>query len=229
MMIKRKLHQVAKDFNVSSIALISMLNTMGYKVNNHMAPIDDETLEIIKNKFEEQKEEIRKNYALKRKWKEESDRKLGVTAKSPREGEGVGGGGVGSKKKKKWKTKPLEINQKEIKDNIKKTLAKIGSGDKIAKKKYRVKLAEKTEIPEGAPKIKVSEFVSVSELAGLMNVKPVEVLTKALELGMMVTINQRLDHESIAMIADEFGFVVELLEEYSEDILEEETDETEQL
>jgi translation initiation factor IF-2 len=70
----------------------------------------------------------------------------------------------------------------------------------------------------------VSEFTTVGELAGLMDVPPTEVIKQCLQMGMMATINQRLDLDTITLVAYEFGFDVEELDEYIEEVLEE-TDE----
>ncbi len=74
--------------------------------------------------------------------------------------------------------------------------------------------------------LNVGEFISIGELAGLMNVLPAQVIAKCMELGMMVTINQRLDYETIALIADEFGFDAKLMDEYATDNLGQETVDT---
>ena len=67
--------------------------------------------------------------------------------------------------------------------------------------------------------IKVSEFIAVSELANLMNVPVGDVISKCIGLGLMVSINQRLDVETITLVADEFGFEVEFQKEYASEIL----------
>src|SRR5690606_15673562 len=72
---------------------------------------------------------------------------------------------------------------------------------------------------EAKRSLNVGEFVTIGELAGLMNVMPAQVIAKCMEMGMMVTINQRLDHETIAVIADEFGYEAHLMDEYAQDSL----------
>ncbi len=101
-----------------------------------------------------------------------------------------------------------------MKSNVNKVMATVSRSSQ--KVKYR---KEKIEIQKSDEKVilKVSEFITISELAGLMNTMPNLVIAKCMELGMMVTINQRLDHETIAIIADEFNYVVQLMDEYVED------------
>jgi translation initiation factor IF-2 len=79
---------------------------------------------------------------------------------------------------------------------------------------------------EGAKRVlNVSEFVTIGELAGLMNALPAQVIAKCMELGMMVTINQRLDHEIIGLVVDEFGFNAQLMDEYAQEAEASEGDE----
>ncbi|MFN3694410.1 MAG: translation initiation factor IF-2, partial [Ignavibacterium sp.] len=73
-------------------------------------------------------------------------------------------------------------------------------------------------------KIRVNEFIAVNELANLMNVPVGEVIAKCISMGLMVSINQRLDVETITLVADEFGFEVEFQKEYTADVLEDKPD-----
>ena len=118
--------------------------------------------------------------------------------------------------------KPEEkvIDQNEIQDKIKQTLAKLGNTTrgKSLKAKYRrnkrEEMAEKRAIQEGSEdhgKLQITEFISVSELANLMDVNFTDVISKCMSLGIMVSINQRLDAEVIELVASEFGFEVEFI------------------
>lgn len=122
------------------------------------------------------------------------------------------------KKKKGGKRfEPTELDEATISKNIKKTLSKVSK-----KKKY--KKEDKTSEPSSS-KIVISEFTSVSELAKLMNISATEIIGSFFKMGQMVTINQRLDKESLEMICMEFDFNVEFQEEYGTDILEEQVEE----
>jgi translation initiation factor IF-2 len=122
----------------------------------------------------------------------------------------------GKKKKEKKKFERPEVSEFQLKANIKKTLAKIGSGS--ARKKYK-KEAGSHEVEDTSDKqiLNVSEFVTAAELSNMMEKSVPEVIGKCLELGMFVTINQRLDFETIELIADEFGFSAQLMNEYASD------------
>ncbi len=96
------------------------------------------------------------------------------------------------------------------------------------KKRKKIKLEEQEKIVEEHEleqlKIKVTEFIAVNELANLMNVSVSDVISKCMGLGLMVSINQRLDSETITLVSDEFGFEVEFEEEYQADALEDTDD-----
>ncbi|MFP4162427.1 MAG: translation initiation factor IF-2 [Chitinispirillaceae bacterium] len=126
------------------------------------------------------------------------------------------------KKKGRHRNERPEIKEVELKANVKKTLAKIGSG--TSKKKYKKEAGAKEEQATEEKKIlNVAEFVTANELANMMNVGPSDVIAKCLELGMLVTINQRLDFETIELLVDEFGYTAKLMDEYApEDELEKE-------
>jgi translation initiation factor IF-2 len=127
-------------------------------------------------------------------------------------------------KKKGGKKKPErpEIDEMQLKANVKKTLAKIGSGSE--RKKYKKEARPKEDGTVEEKKIlNVSEFVTVAELANMMRAAVSEVIAKCLELGLFVTINQRLDFETIELVSDEFGFTAQLMSEYAT-----ETEETEE-
>ncbi|MBC7890451.1 MAG: translation initiation factor IF-2 [Ferruginibacter sp.] len=112
-----------------------------------------------------------------------------------------------------------EIDAKEIQDKIKETQAKLSGGGgrgKSLKAKYRKakrdEMAEQrgTEGEEGN-KLQVTEYISVSELAGLMEVSFADVISKCMNLGIMVSINQRLEADVIELVASEFNFEVEFI------------------
>lgn len=121
-----------------------------------------------------------------------------------------------------------EIDTKAIQDKIRETQAKLtgSTRSKNLKAKYRRnkrdEMAEKRAAAENAEQgntIQVTEFISVSELANLLNVSFAEVISKCMSLGIMVSINQRLDAEVIELVASEFGYDVEFinLEQESEE------------
>lgn len=141
------------------------------------------------------------------------------------------GGGKG-KQHDNRRTVDKEIDAKEIQDKIKETQAKLagasGRGKSLKAKYRREKRKEAAEAMEGSEitdnKLQVTEFVTVSELANLMDVNFTDIISKCMGLGLMVSINQRLDAEVIELVASEFGFEVEFtnLDDADEEIEEEE-------
>lgn len=126
-----------------------------------------------------------------------------------------------------------EPSEREIQEQIRKTLADLTSGSrKPSRAKYRKEkrqsvseaLEEQSRQEQEASKtLRVTEFISANDLASLMNVSVNDVIATCLNLGMFVSINQRLDAEAITIIADEFGYDVEFIsaEEETETIKEE--------
>lgn len=113
-----------------------------------------------------------------------------------------------------------EIDEKEIQDKIRETQAKLagaGGRGKSLKAKYRREKRQEMAEQAGAEdmqdnKLQLTEFISVSELASLMDVNFTDVISKCMGLGLMVSINQRLDAEVIELVAGEFGFDVEFID-----------------
>ena len=137
--------------------------------------------------------------------------------------------------------KPEEkiIDAKEIQEKLKQTQAKLagaGGRGKSLKAKYRKakreEMAEQMgEGAEGSNKLQVTEFISVSELAGLMDVSFADIISKCMSLGIMVSINQRLEADVIELVAGEFNFEVEFIgvDDAAELEVEEEEDNPEDL
>ncbi|MFW5756494.1 MAG: translation initiation factor IF-2, partial [Tangfeifania sp.] len=137
----------------------------------------------------------------------------------------------GSKKKKVQLKK--EVDDVEVQKQIKNTLARLTSKGKSKGSKYRrdkraavseKKQADFEKTQENKKMLKVTEFVSVSELANMMDANVNEVISTCMSLGLFVSINQRLDAETLSVVADEFGYKVEFV---SADI-QESIDETEE-
>lgn len=119
-----------------------------------------------------------------------------------------------------------EQQQEAVRQNVSRVMADLSK--KPVKKVYR---KEKAEGDTGDEKkiLKTSDFITVGELAGLMEQMPARVIAKCMEMGMMVTINARLDFETIQLLADEFGFEAQLMEEYEEEALGVEEEQEENL
>ena len=125
-----------------------------------------------------------------------------------------------------------EIDQKEIQDKIKETQAKLaGSGGRGKSLKAKYRKAKREEAAENIGeevidnKLQVTEFISVSEFANLMDVSFADVISKCMSLGIMVSINQRLEADIIELVASEFNYEVEFIGIDDEAEFEEEEEE----
>ena len=109
-----------------------------------------------------------------------------------------------------------EQQQEAVRQNVSRVMASLSKNP--VKKVYH---KEHNDNNSGEEKkiLKTSDFITVGELAGLMDQMPARVIAKCMEMGMMVTINARLDFETIQILADEFGYEAQLMEEYEEEAL----------
>ncbi len=106
--------------------------------------------------------------------------------------------------------------QDAIRQNVSRVMASLSKNP--VKKVYH---KDKSAATDGEQRkvLKTSDFITVGELAGMMDQMPARVIAKCMEMGMMVTINARLDFDTIQILADEFGFEAQLMEEYEEESL----------
>ncbi len=130
----------------------------------------------------------------------------------------VKGAKPGGKKKKVHLRK--EVNEEEVQKQIKSTLARLTSKGKSKGSKHRrdkraaiseKKQADLEKHQRDKKVLKVTEFVSVSELANMMDVNVTEVISSCMSLGLFVSINQRLDAETLSIVAEEFGYEVDFV------------------
>ena len=150
--------------------------------------------------------------------------------------------GEGRRNKNKNTPKPIlrpEVSDEEVSKQVKDTLARLtAKGAKSKSAKYRrdkreavaERMNEEFEREEmERSTLKVTEFVTVSELATMMNVSPTEVITACMNLGLMVSINQRLDAEALVVVAEEFGFKIEFVSADIQEAIADEEDKEEDL
>ncbi len=106
--------------------------------------------------------------------------------------------------------------QDAIRQNVSRVMASLSKNP--VKKVYH---KDKSAVTDGEQRkiLKTSDFITVGELAGMMDQMPARVIAKCMEMGMMVTINARLDFDTIQILADEFGYEAQLMEEYEEESL----------
>ena len=140
----------------------------------------------------------------------------------------------GKNKKKNRPVKPLEVDDEAVARQVKETLARLTSKNQNKKgAKYRrekrdavaERMQEEMESQAAESKVlKLTEFVTVSELATMMNVGVNQVIGTCMSIGIMVSINQRLDAETINIVAEEFGFTTEYVSAEVQEAITEEVD-----
>ena len=141
-----------------------------------------------------------------------------------------GGTGVGARKTvgRGGRDEQKEVSKKEIDDQIRATMARLSGGKSKRQKIRRESRKDKVDRQELLAaeavdtKLQLTEFVSVSELASLMNIPVTDVIMTCMNLGVIVSINQRLDAEIIELVAGEFGFEVEFISAEEQVLFEEE-------
>jgi translation initiation factor IF-2 len=130
------------------------------------------------------------------------------------------------------------VNEEEVQKQIKETLARLTTKGKSKGSRYRrekreaisqkhQEVVDQQELDKNI--LKVTEFVSVNELASMMSIPVTDIISTCMNLGLFVSINQRLDAETMALLADEFGFKVEFVSAELQEAVREEDDEEEDL
>jgi translation initiation factor IF-2 len=184
-----------------------------------------------------EKKEIKKEGLFKKDDKGDNrDNRFSRDNRDRRPGGGTStGAGTGARRTIITRREDKQIDEKEIQNKIKETQAKLagtGGRGKSLKAKYRrakrEEMAESTGDAVDDNKLLVTEFISVSELANLMDVSFADVISKCMGLGIMVSINQRLDAEVIELVASEFGYNVEFIDMEKQMEMEESDEEDEE-
>jgi len=289
---KPRVYQVAKDFMISSEGLIEILKDLGVKAKSHMSTVDPSVVELVRQRFQQEKEAVQAGERRKKEAAAEIETKVAdepsakpagkpaaavrakptpaVQATKPKVQPAPPSAAAPVKPAKPVKPaestplSPLEearqkaapsrlqrsgrpfnmpgmrsgrgrrqrqkTDDRSARESVKQTLADISAGTKG--KKYKKKDIEPTAVAteEHTRKITISELASVAELAEKLDVSPPQIITRLLGMGRMVTQNQRLDKDTIEIVALEFDYGVEFQSEYgAEKVEEQEKDKPEDL
>ena len=294
-MAQRRIFQVAKELNISHTDILNFLREKKIKVTSHMAPIDDETYQIILSEFHKDKESVdryRKEQVrreihdtrlleqqkankklnlltldeqrnLENQEKEVAEEEKKIKAEEEKKAEEI------KKEKEDAELKALkELKEKEEADKVRKSAppkpkkklrridlsqieSKVGQSSKTlntqkkkidSKKnktaaetvrkitasidsKSRKKVYKKDKTQEASSdgeievrSIQIAEFSNVDELSKIFNTKPNDIIQKCMALGVLATINQRLDWDVIELLSEEFGFNPEKVEDVGEEL-----------
>lgn len=225
-MAKKRIYDLAKEYHVSSKAMVNIIRELGFTVSSHSSSTDEKILDAVQRKFTSEKEAVKREIAAKKKKTEDRQKieKEALRKKQDVERKILAELRKSKKKEikkfekktvfkrrkdKRRKKKERVVDIKAVRASFKKTMSSL---DPAKRKRYR-RPGDKTGISgaeiDDSKILKVTEFMTLSELAGLMDEKPAVLVAKCMELGMMATINQRLDMDTIGTLALEFGFGVE--------------------
>ena len=230
---KPRVYEVAKELGMSSEAVLQIVKRLGVDVKNHMSTLLPETVEKIQAEMAHERTAVREEQARKheievQRAREERARAAAALAAqqaaapprpaaappaparpAPPPPRPLDMRGPRRRDRKKKKA----VDEKLVIDSVRKTLASLDQGS--ARRRHRRHDDETGEVAvEEARVLKMTEFITVAELANLMEVKPQEVITTCMRLGLMATINKRLDKDSLLAVADEFGYGVEFVSDY---------------
>ncbi len=134
----------------------------------------------------------------------------------------------GPQNRRRDRKKKKNVDEKLVLESVRKTLASLDQGQK--RRAHRRRDEDGVEVTtEETKTLRAAEFITLAELANLMEVKPQEVIATCMRLGLMATINKRLDKDSMMAVADEFGFELEFVSEYVEEQAETEVESGENL
>jgi len=225
-----RIYELAKQYKISSQAMLNILRELKFDPKSHMSVATDKMTEAVKNKFKEQKSEAKKEMEQRTQPaapSKEAPAKTMTTAggiKVKDSGSSVGETikKIDKKQRKKERRRKKDrrtVDKTEVAKSYKATMANLSTSK--TKKKYR---RGQSHVDAGPAQqenmIDVNEFMSLSELAKQMDRKPAELIAKLFEMGAMATINQRLDMDTIEMLASEFGFEVSQVAEIGDDVRE---------
>ena len=277
-MDKKRIYEIARQYNISSDALVSMLRELNHDVKSHMSVMDEKMILDVNMKFEAEKVAAREDQARKKQMSEKPvvektasvskpaevvtaappvqrtptsssvssaqsswprNRNKPPAATSPTRPSSPSGTSPAAtssepgkpaaaddrnRKTRLKKKKRVPVDQRAVEASVKRTIAQMDSGRVRRRRRRGAKDDDAESTAEGANVIRVPEFISAAELAEQIGVNATAIVAKCFQLGLMITINQRLDMATLVTVASEFGFEIEEQAEYGLEHFEEEED-----
>ena len=254
-MKEKRIYQISKELNISHHEIIKFVENNGFKVSNHMMPVSNEIYSLILTEFSKERRQVERVQKEKARQaivtsnqtkqsvideKQKVEPKIEMPKLDLKESIRQSKEKLDSESNKDAVVEETNLKKVDIskitdnkntksrgpakKINIAESLSKLNKKTKKKTKKKSVEIID--EGIEEVKTIKVPEFLTVDELSKMMKLPAQDIIMKCMDLGLMVTINQRLDMEIITMIADEFGFEVETVDIFKDDVKEELIDES---
>ncbi len=189
------------------------------------------------------REELRKKKKKRKRIRKEKER-VNINEKQQQQNAANGGKATPEKKEKRKKTKAKkrparpEVSEEDVQKQIKETLARLTSKGKSKASRHRrdkrdaaaqKEQDEMERLSEESKVLKVTEFLTANDLANMMDVQVTQIISTCMSLGLFVSINQRLDAETITLVAEEYGYNVEFISVDAAESIEEEEDKPEDM
>ena len=240
-MAAKRIYQAAKELDLTSKALVQLLRELGFEVKSHMSVFTEEMAQKVQQRLRAEQEEIRKREEEKqkiqqkaakreRRRKDKFEKKRRRKKKKKPKGRDYAAEAKRLEEERRRRREELlkSITKEKVTEAVRQTLAKLSQTRK--KKKYRREKEEATTEQVRDPNlIQVPEFLSTQELAQRIGVSPTRLIERCFkDLGIMVTLNQRLDFDTISLIAESFGKRAEKISPEVEYEIEEEEEEEEE-
>lgn len=229
-MAAKRIYELAKEYKLSSNAMLAILRELKFEPKSHMSVASDDMVVAVKSRFTEQKQAAKKEMEHQEQIKAAVRKKTSIGSVEIKDDKSKLAGIVRriekrQRKKDRRKKKARKVvDQTEVAKSFKSTMAGL-AGVKGKKKYRRGPQSQSLDASEASNVIEVNEFISVAELARAIDKKPAEIIAKLFEMGMMATINQRLDMDTIETVAAEFGLDVAQVADIGEYAKEEEREE----
>ena len=225
-MAKVRIYELAKKLGYDNKVFVGELKKEGIEVKSYMSTVDEETAELIMTLFSQQVPAKEKPKAKAAPKKKDEPPKAKKTEKK-----------VPAEKKAPAKKRAAPVKAKEKKTPPPKeeaALAEVAPAAKAPEAKAPEKEAEpvapaEEESPGPARKVRISEAITVKELADKLSLKATEVIKELMKLGQMTTINQMIDSDTAEIVCGEFGFEIEVTKDTYEEVPEEDIDKPEDL
>ncbi|MBN1884052.1 MAG: translation initiation factor IF-2 [Candidatus Krumholzibacteriota bacterium] len=210
-MARIRVYQLSKKYDISSEALIKILVKEGITVKSHMSTVEEHVEMLIQNHINRVKAATKKEVRKKKPQPQAQTRAPApADQRSPKKGRG--------RKREKRK----ETDQKAVQESVKRTLAKLEVTRKSKRRKRKEDVVEDEPVEKKV--LTIPEFSTVSELAEALDAESTDIIQRCMNLGLMVSINQRLDADTLKMIADEYNYKVDFDSAYGQEILQKRKD-----
>ena len=238
-MAANRIYKAAHEMDLTSKALMQLISDLGFEVKSHMSVYTDEMAVKVAQRLSKEKEAVKREVEKKQQIKKEAEinkekakpeapvkkRRRRKRKKKKRDGKNYAAEMRRIEEERRRKREELlkTITKEKVSDSVRKTLAMLSQTKK--KKKYRRQTEESVEETQDPNLLKIHEFLTTQELSKRLEVPPAELIGKCFkELDLMITLNQRLDFDTISLIVEAYEKKAEKIEIAEDFLIDEEED-----